>query len=129
MVKQMPLQYPFPTTFIFSYTYLKQVLRNQTKIQNNALLNIIKLMQEARDALSKLQTVNLFRPIRSLQCSWFTYWSPTALKRPDRSKHNQINLIMFNKALFWIFVWFLKTWKKSSPLSEIYLKQRCKLVK
>ena len=27
---------------------------------------------------------------------------------------------MFNKALFWIFVWFLKTWKKSSPLSEIY---------
>ena len=25
---------------------------------------------------------------------------------------------MFNKALFWIFVWFLKTWKKSSPLSE-----------
>ena len=26
---------------------------------------------------------------------------------------------MFNKALFWIFVWFLKTWKKSSPLSEI----------
>ena len=28
---------------------------------------------------------------------------------------------MFNKALFWIFVWFLKTWKKSSPLSEIYL--------
>ena len=27
---------------------------------------------------------------------------------------------MFNKALFWIFVWFLKTWKKSSPLSEIH---------
>ena len=33
-------------------------------------------MQEANDALSKLQTVTLFRPIRS----------PTALKRPDRSK-------------------------------------------
>ena len=32
-----------------------------------------------------------------------------------------VNLIMFNKALFWIFVWFLKTWKKSSPLSEIYI--------
>ena len=28
------------------------------------------VMQEARDALSKLQTVTLFRPIRSLQCSW-----------------------------------------------------------
>ena len=34
------------------------------------------VMQEASDALSKLQTVTLFRPIRSLQCSW----SPTALK-------------------------------------------------
>ena len=28
------------------------------------------VMQEASDALSKLQTVTLFRPIRSLQCSW-----------------------------------------------------------
>ena len=28
------------------------------------------LMQEASDTLSKLQTVTLFRPIRSLQCSW-----------------------------------------------------------
>ena len=28
------------------------------------------IMQEASDALSKLQTVTLFRPIRSLQCSW-----------------------------------------------------------
>ena len=28
------------------------------------------LMQEASDALVKLQTVTLFRPIRSLQCSW-----------------------------------------------------------
>ena len=28
------------------------------------------VMQEASDALNKLQTVTLFRPIRSLQCSW-----------------------------------------------------------
>ena len=32
--------------------------------------------------IAKLQTVTLFRPIRSLQCCR----SPTALKRPDRSK-------------------------------------------
>ena len=26
-----------------------------------------------------------------------------------------VNLIMFNKVLLWIFVWFHKTWKKSFP--------------
>ena len=30
---------------------------------------IITVMQETSDTLSKLQTVTLFRPIRSLQCS------------------------------------------------------------
>ena len=34
--------------------------------RNSSLL----VMQEASDALSKLQTVTLFRPIRSLQCNW-----------------------------------------------------------
>ena len=32
--------------------------------------------------------------------------------------YSYVNLIKFNKVLFWIFVWFLKTWKKSFPLSE-----------
>ena len=47
------------------------------------------VMQEASDALGKLQTVTLFRPNRS------SYWSPTALKRPDRSK--QCNCLQFAK--------------------------------
>ena len=28
---------------------------------------------------------------------------------------------MFNKVLFWIFVWFLKTWKKSFPQCKTLL--------
>ena len=38
----------------------------------------------------ELQTVTLFRPIRSL-------WSPTALKRPDRSK--QCHCLQFAKCI------------------------------
>ena len=34
-------------------------------------------MQEASDALSKLQTATLFRPIRSLQCSWSNTVGPS----------------------------------------------------
>ena len=38
-------------------------------------------------------------------------------------EHYCHNIQLFSNifhSLFWIFVWFLKTWKKSSPLSEIY---------
>ena len=41
----------------------------QTYAQNVKPFCLI-VMQEASDALSKLQTVTLFRPIRSFQCSW-----------------------------------------------------------
>ena len=52
---------------------------------------MLELMEEASDALSKLQTVMLFRTIRS-SCK-----SPTALKRPDRSK--QCHCLQFAKCL------------------------------
>ena len=40
------------------------------KVYNQFKKNTKMVMQKGSDALSKLQTVALFRPIRSLQCSW-----------------------------------------------------------
>ena len=59
----------------------KIYLRNFVKLN----FHLCIVMQEARDALSKLQTVTLFRPIRSLQCSWsdnrHSFTSDTASQR------------------------------------------------
>ena len=51
--------------------------------------------------------------------------SPRGVKKLRRillsySNYSYVSLISFNEVLFWIFVWFLKTLKKSFPLSKIY---------
>ena len=61
-----PLEMMFGTpSFLPVSLRLRPCIRK--KVPN---LLLFLLMQEASDAHSELQTVTLFRPIRSLQCSW-----------------------------------------------------------
>ena len=77
-----------------------------------------------KNMVSKLQTVTLFRPIRSLQCSWLPirYWSPTALKRPDRSK--QCHYLQFAKYIAGLLHYYayknMVLWHYLSKLSNEY---------
>ena len=56
------------SVFILTLIFAEHlILTHRTQFKNHCLI----VMQEASDALSKLQTVTLFQPIRSLQCSWW----------------------------------------------------------